>query len=51
MIPENKDEIIDVGTRPTSREYQTSNEHKTLLLGFGNSAGKTESLGKTIDNL
>ena len=51
MIPENKNEIIDEGTRPTSRENQTSTENKTLLLGFGNSAGKSESLGKTIDNL
>ena len=46
MILENKDEIIDVDTCPTSREYQTSNEYKTFLLEFGNSAGKTESLGK-----
>ena len=51
MISENQNEIIDEGTRPTSREYQTSTENKTLLLGFGNSAGKTESLGKTNDNL
>ena len=51
MTSENQNEIIDEGTRPTSREYQTSTENKTLLLGFGNSAGNSESLDKIIDNL